>query len=312
MREPTAPRVLVPGRHSLAVLTGRKPLSKDDGCDKGAKSRLRLAEQPLGFWLAVSWLAVLSFFVLFAPVLWFLADPDSYSRDVLQGVGWSHWFGTDELGRDMFARVVWGGRLSLMIALIAVAAGILIGGLMGLLAGYFGGWVDTTLGAVINILLSLPALILALFIVTVLEQNTRNVIIAVTILSVRAVARIVRAQTLRFRQREFVTAARCMGARTSRLIFREVVPNLVPIVVAFSFLGLGLVIVGEGSLSFIGKSVPSPAITWGGLLAVAKGKLADAAHLTIYPAVVMFCTLLAVNYIGDTLMRRFDVRRALI
>ncbi|MDE0653669.1 MAG: ABC transporter permease [bacterium] len=298
-------RVGVPGRRSLAALRGQGPVETGG-------SRLRLAEQPLGFWLAAVWLAALTFFVLLAPVLGFVADPEAYSRNVLQGVGWSHWFGTDELGRDMFARVVWGGRLSLMIAAISVAVGILIGGLMGLLAGFFGGWVDTLLSAVINILLSLPALILALFIVTVLEQNTRNVTIAVTILAARAVARIVRAQTLRFRQREFVTAARCMGARTSRLIFREVLPNLLPIIVAFTFLGLGLVIVGEGGLSFIGKSVPAPAITWGGILAVAKGKLSAAPHLTIYPAIVMFCTLMAVNYIGDTLMRRFDVRQSLI
>ncbi len=298
-------RVNVPGVRSLTVLRGR---------DAGAAgtARRRLADQPFGFWLAAVWLAVLMFFLLFAPVLGFLADPEGYSREVLQGVGWSHWFGTDELGRDMFARVVWGGRLSLMIAAIAVAVGILVGGLMGLLAGFFGGWVDTLLSAVINIMLSLPALILALFIVTVLEQNTRNVIIAVTILAGRAVARIVRAQTLRFRDREFVTAARCMGARTSRLLFREVLPNLLPIVVAFTFLGLGLVIVGEGGLSFIGKSVPAPAITWGGILALAKGKLSDAPHLTIYPAIVMFCTLMAVNYIGDTLMRRFDIRQSLI
>ena len=294
-----------PGRESLAVLRGRRTHRTGTG-------RSRLGEQPAGFWLAGIWLAALTFFLLFAPVLGFVADPNAYSRDVLQGIGRTHWFGTDELGRDMFARVVWGGRLSLMIAAISVAVGILVGGLMGLLAGFFGGWVDTTLSAVINILLSLPALILALFIVTVLEQNTRNVVIAVTILAARAVARIVRAQTLRFREREFVTAARCMGARTSRLLFREVLPNLLPIVVAFTFLGLGLVIVGEGGLSFIGKSVPSPAITWGGLLAVAKGKLAEAPHLTIYPAVVMFCTLMAVNYIGDTLMRRFDVRQSLI
>lgn len=293
------------GRDSLAGGVGRRARGGDAG-------RPRRSNRPLGLWLAAIWLGALTFLVLFAPLLGFLADPDSYSRDVLQGVGRSHWFGTDELGRDMFARVVWGGRLSLLIAAVAVAVGILTGGLMGLLAGFFGGWVDTALSAVINILLSLPALILALFIVTVLEQNTRNVIIAVTILAARAVARIVRAQTLRFRDREFVIAARCMGARTSRLLFREVLPNLVPIVVAFTFLGLGLVIVGEGALSFIGKSVPSPSITWGGILAVAKGKLADAPHLTIYPAVVMFCTLMAVNYIGDTLMRRFDVRQSLI
>ncbi|MYJ14010.1 MAG: ABC transporter permease, partial [Acidimicrobiia bacterium] len=195
----------LPGGRSLAVLRGRATPAGD------GSGRRRLARQPVGFWLAVLWLGALSFFVLLAPVLGFLADPEAYSRDVQQGVGWSHWFGTDELGRDMFARVVWGGRLSLMIAAISVAAGILIGGSMGLLAGFFGGWADTLLSAVINVLLSLPALILALFIVTVLAQNTRNVTIAGTILAARAVARIVRAQTLRCRQREFVTAARCMG-----------------------------------------------------------------------------------------------------
>ena len=153
------------GSHRSGRARPRHPARKEPR--SAGVGRLRLAEQSVGFWLAFLWLVGLGFFLLFAPVLGFLADPEGYSREVLQGVGWSHWFGTDELGRDMFARVVWGGRLSLMIAVLAVVLGTLIGGLMGLLAGFFGGWVDTVLSGVINILLALPALILALFIVTV-------------------------------------------------------------------------------------------------------------------------------------------------
>lgn len=258
----------------------------------------------IGLVLALIWLAVVTAFAVFAPVLGFLAEPTRSSLNVNQGPGWDAWFGTDELGRDMFSRVIWGSRPSLLIALCSTAFGTVVGGLAGLASGYFRGWVDDIISGAVNIMLSLPALIFALLIVTVLEQNLRNVIIAVSLLSTPAVARVVRAQTLRVSAHNYIEVARSMGARRRRIIFREILPNILSTVLSLSFIAFGIVIVAEGALSFIGKSIPAPAITWGGLLASGKGKLEDASHLTIFPALIIFLTLLSVNYVGNVLLNR--------
>jgi len=261
-------------------------------------------DHPIGLGLAIGWLAVVTCFSVFAPVLGFLPDPGKSSLNVNQGPSWDAWFGTDELGRDMFSRVIWGSRASLLIALISTAFGIVIGGFLGLISGYFRGWIDDFISGAVNIMLSLPALILALLIVTVLEQNLRNVTIAVSLLSIPAVARIVRAQTLRTAARDYIEVAKALGATRKRIILKEILPNILPVVLSLSFLAFGIIIVAEGALSFIGKSVPAPSITWGSLLASAKGKLEDASHLTIYPALIIFLTLLSVNYAGNTLLNR--------
>lgn len=256
-----------------------------------------------GLILAFGWLAVLVVFAIFAPYMGFLDNPHQLSRSRLETPGSAYWLGSDELGRDMFSRIVWGSRLSLLIALISTAFGVAAGGLLGLLAGYFKGIFDDIISGVVNIMLSLPALVFALFVVTVLEQSIRNVIIAVCLLSTPALARIARAQTIRFAQRDFVVAAKSMGAGHLRIIFREILPNVTPVLLSFAFLAFGVVIVAEGALSFIGKSVPSPSITWGSLLANARGRIDEASHLTIYPALAIFLTLLSANFIGDRLMR---------
>lgn len=262
----------------------------------------------IGLVLAAGWLAVVVIFALFAPFMGFLADPKGYSRNVNLGPSWSSLFGTDELGRDMFSRVVWGSRLSLLIALASTAFGTIVGGLLGLFSGYFKSWTDDIIGGAINVMLSLPALMFAMLIVTVMDQSLRNVIIAVSILSTPAVARVARAQTIRFADREFVTAAVGMGARRVRIIFKEILPNILPVMMSFAFLAFAIVIIAEGALSFIGKSVPAPEITWGGILAAGSSKLESSPHLTIFPALVIFLTLLSVNYIGNRLLHRSDVR----
>ncbi|MEQ8717411.1 MAG: ABC transporter permease [Acidimicrobiales bacterium] len=262
----------------------------------------------VGLTVAGAWLAVVAVIVVFAPWLWFVDDPDAFSTDVNLGASGTHWFGTDELGRDMFARVVWGGRVSLQIAGVSVAVGMVFGTLLGLAGGFFRGWIDTVVSALINAMLALPTLVLALFIITVLEQSQRNVTIAVIVLAVPAIARVVRAQTLRWVDREFVLAARTMGASTPRILFREIFPNVVPALVSFTFLALSVVLVAEGSLSFLGKSVPAPEITWGGILAQGRSRLEESPHIAIWVSVVLFATLLALNYVGDTLLKRFDVR----
>lgn len=264
--------------------------------------------QNIWLWLAAAWLAVIVAFALLAPVLGFVNDPYDLTLEIKKGPSGSFWFGTDNLSRDVFARVVWGARLSLLIAFVSTLIGTVIGGVMGLVSGYFKGWIDDVIGSAINILLSLPALMFAMLIVTVMEQSLRNVIIAVSILSIPAVARVARAQTIRFADREFVTAAKGMGARHLRIVFREILPNILPVMMSFAFLAFGIVIISEGALSYIGKSVPSPSITWGAIIASGKNHLEDAPHIIIFPALVLFLTLLAVNYIGDRLLQRSGSR----
>ena len=264
--------------------------------------------QNIWLWLAAAWLAVIVAFALLSPVLGFVNDPYDLTLEIKKGPSGSFWFGTDNLSRDVFARVVWGARLSLLIAFVSTLIGTVIGGVMGLVSGYFKGWIDDVIGSAINILLSLPALMFAMLIVTVMEQSLRNVIIAVSILSIPAVARVARAQTIRFADREFVTAAKGMGARHLRIVFREILPNILPVMMSFAFLAFGIVIISEGALSYIGKSVPSPSITWGAIIASGKNHLEDAPHIIIFPALVLFLTLLAVNYIGDRLLQRSGSR----
>ena len=264
--------------------------------------------QNIWLWLAAAWLAVIVAFALLAPVLGFVNDPYDLTLEIKKGPSGSFWFGTDNLSRDVFARVVWGARPSLLIAFVSTLIGTVIGVVMGLVSGYFKGWIDDVIGSAINILLSLPALMFAMLIVTVMEQSLRNVIIAVSILSIPAVARVARAQTIRFADREFVTAAKGMGARHLRIVFREILPNILPVMMSFAFLAFGIVIISEGALSYIGKSVPSPSITWGAIIASGKNHLEDAPHIIIFPALVLFLTLLAVNYIGDRLLQRSGSR----
>ena len=267
----------------------------------------------VALWLSLGWLALVLASAVLAPWLGFLDDPHRpLSGQPEEGPSWSHWFGTDQLGRDMFARSVWGGRLSLSIAGPAVGIGIVVGGLLGVVAGYFGKWTDVAISGVVNIALALPALVFALFIVTVLGQSYTNVTIAVTILSIPAIARIARAQALRFAAREFVTVADMMGARWPRLLFREVLPNVVPAMASIAFLAMGIVIIAEGSLSFIGVSVGSPSITWGNILAAGRGRLEQSPHIALTTGGVMFATLMALNFVGDELLKRLDVREARI
>ncbi len=263
--------------------------------------------------LSVGWLILVIASAVLAPWLGFLDDPHRpLAGPPEEGPSWSNWFGTDQLGRDMFARSVWGGRLSLSIAGPAVGIGIVVGGLLGVVAGYFGKWIDLGISSVVNVALALPALVFALFIVTMLGQSYLNVTIAVTILTIPAIARIARAQALRFADREFVTVADMMGARWPRLLFREVLPNVVPALASIAFLAMGIVIIAEGSLSFIGVSVGSPSITWGNILSSGKGRLEDAPHIALITGGVMFVTLMALNFVGDEMLRRLDVREARI
>jgi peptide/nickel transport system permease protein len=269
------------------------------------------------FWLATGWLLVLVLLAVFADVLPFVKDPQVVDRSALMRSGTrvvaatpsaEHWFGGDSDGHDLFSRVVHGARVSLIVGVASIAIGLAVGGTLGLLAGYFRGRVDTVITALANILLAFPPLILALALVSFMGQNLTNVIAALAILSIPSLTRITRAATLTFSQREFVMSARTLGASHWRVLTREVLPNVVPPMASFALLAIAVVIVAEGTLSFLGLSVESPAVSWGKLIQEGRQQLDETPHVSLLPCLVMFITLLALNYVGDKLRAIFDVR----
>ena len=271
----------------------------------------------LGFWVAFGFLGVLAFLCLLAPWLPFIQEPNKVNADALRASpSADHWFGGDDLGRDVFSRVVWGGRVSLFIGIVAVGLGFMVGGALGLTAGFLGGFYEKTVVAGMDVLLAFPALVLALALLTFLsepgtqEGSLFNVTLVLTILAIPAAARITRAGTLTFANREFVMAARTLGASNGRIMRKAILPNVIPPLAAFSLLGIAVVIVAEGALSFLGLSVESPTATWGKLIAEGRQVLDSAPHITLIPCAVMFTTLLSFNWIGDQLQRRFAIQEA--
>ncbi len=269
--------------------------------------------------LAIAWLVFVTAAALLAPWLP-LDDPnDNVASIVSQGPGTDgHILGGDALGRDLLSRMVWGGRASLLIGTASVLLGLLVGGLLGLVAGYFRGRSDTVLTGAFDTLLSFPQLILALTLVTVFASQegvseTRRMVVlifALGVVSIPVLARITRANTMAWSQREFVMAARALGARNRQIMFGEVLPNVLPAMFSIALLGVAVVIVAEGGLSLLGVGVKLPTPSWGNILAEGRSDLRDAPHIVLVPTVVIFLTVLALNYLGDVVRARFDVRES--
>ncbi|MFJ9117250.1 ABC transporter permease [Streptomyces sp. NPDC102394] len=236
--------------------------------------------------------------------------PEAFtSQDPLKGVpsqnfrgpSGSHWFGTDELGRDVFSRVVHGAQLSLKATLIAVLVAFVVGGLVGVVAGFTGRWVDDVLMRCVDVLLSIPALFLSLALVTALGYGTVKVAVAVGIASVAAFARVARSEVLRVRQAVFVEAARASGARWYSVLARHVLPNAAGPVVVLATLDFGSSILAVSALSFLGYGAPPPAPEWGTLISDGRNYLANAWWLTALPGLAIAATVLATNRIARAL-----------
>jgi peptide/nickel transport system permease protein len=224
----------------------------------------------------------------------------------LAGPTGSHWFGLDELGRDIFARVLVGARISLLVGLVVVGVSATIGSALGSVAGYFGGRIDEAISRIIDILLAFPGLLLAIALVAVLGPSLTNVIMALSLIGWVGYARLVRGQVLRSRELDFVQAAKALGASTTRILTKHVIPTTLPAVSVQATLGMGGAILSEAALSFLGLGVQPPTPSWGTMLNYGRGHLLDAPHLTIFPGLAIAALVLGFNFLGDGLRDRLD------
>lgn len=267
-------------------------------------------------WIAIIWLSVMLALAVLAPVLPIPDPTETFPEIARQGPSAGHPLGGDALGRDLLSRIIWGGRASFAVGFGAVAVGLFIGGFMGLVTGFFRGKVDTILTPIMSLLLAIPQFVLALSLVTVLASaddvsSARRigvVIIGLGVVSIPILGRITRANTLAWSEREFVTAARAMGAKSFRIMFRDVLPNVVPAMLSIALLGVGVAIIAEGGLSVFGVGVQLPTPSWGNIIAEARGQLRQAPHIVLFTSAVLFLTVLSLNFLGDVISQRFEVR----
>lgn len=217
-----------------------------------------------------------------------------------------HLLGLDELGRDVLSRILWGSRVSLRVGFSVVIIASFVGISLGAISGYFGGWIDTIIMRVTDILLAFPGILLAIALVAVLGPSLNNVVLALVVIGWVAYARLVRGQVLKVREMEYVTAAKALGAKSPRVIVLHVLPNVINPVVVMATLGLAGAILSEAALSFLGLGVQPPTPSWGSMLNAGRRYLGEANHLTIFPGAAIMLAVMGLNFLGDGLIDMLD------
>ena len=270
-----------------------------------------MQEQPL----AMVGVVLLACFVLCAVLAPWLAPQDPAQLDLsgrLLAPGHGHWFGTDELGRDILSRTLYGARISLEVAVSVVTLSLGIGLIAGSLAGFYGGWTDTVINVyVTNAFMALPGILLAIAFVAFLGPGLFNLILALSISGWVGYARLVRAQVMAVKEREFVEAARALGASDLRVLARHILPNIVQPLIVQAAIGMAGAVLAEATLSFLGLGVPPPTASWGVMLNDARSHLFDSPHLVVFPAIAVMLAVLSFNFIGDALGDFLDPRTRL-
>ena len=271
----------------------------------------RAKRQPL----AALGLVLLVIFVVCAIFAPWLAPYDPAQLDLsgrLMSPSWAHWFGTDALGRDILSRTLYGARISLIVAVSVVGLSLVIGIVAGGLAGFYGGWLDTAINIyVTNAFMSLPGILLAIAFVAFMGPGLFNVILALAISGWVGYARLVRAQVMAVKEREFVEAARALGASDWRVMWQHVLPNILQPLIVQGAIGMAGAVLAEATLSFLGLGVPPPAASWGSMLNDARAHLFDSPHLVFFPAMAVMLCVLSFNFIGDALRDYMDPRTRL-
>ncbi len=259
-------------------------------------------------WVAASWLGVVVLAAVLAGILP-LASPNALEGLPGAGPSSGHWLGTDALGRDELARLVFGARVSLEVGFGAAAIAVPAGLVLGLVAGYFRGWVDAVIALVVDTLLAFPALVFAFVVVTFVGPSVGVVLATLAVFGIAPTARVVRGATIRATQPEYVLAARLLGATPMRVITREVLPGVAIAAGSFGLIVVAINIAIEAALSFFGIAVRPPTPSWGGMINEASGDtMAQYPMLVVYPTATLIVTVIALNFVADYLQGRFDVR----
>lgn len=258
---------------------------------------------------AVVGLVILVFLVILAIFADFVAPFDYRTQDLSNAFATPNavnWFGTDNFGRDVFSRVVYGTRISLQIGFIAVGIALVLGGTLGALAGYYGGLFDTLLMRLVDIMLAVPTILLAISIVATLGTGIVNLMIAVGVSSVPSYARLVRASVMSIKQTQYIEAARAMGTKNSKIILKHVLPNTLAPVIVQATIGVAGAILSAAGLGFIGLGIQPPNPEWGNMLSAGRHFIREFHHLTTFPGVAIMITILSLNLLGDGLRDVLD------
>ncbi|WP_102224812.1 ABC transporter permease [Acidimangrovimonas sediminis] len=277
---------------------------------RAGRARRLLAEPRV--LLAGGFLLLLLIAALAAP---WLAPHDPTAQDLMLNEippGWSpdaepgYWLGTDSLGRDVLSRLIWGARVALFVAVVsAVCAGV-IGTVLGLVAGFFGGWADTIVSRLVDIWMAFPPVLLSILLVAVIGSGLTSVILAIVVIDWTRFARVVRAEAMQQRRMEYVDAAVTLGMARGRILWREVLPNVLPVVLVLMSLEMGIAVIVEAVLSFVGLSVASGLPTWGGMIADGRQIIYEAWWVMVFPLIALVLTVLSFNQFGDGLRRVLD------
>lgn len=266
--------------------------------------------QKIGF-VSILIILVMIAIAIFAPVI-APYDPVSQNREaILMGPSAEYIMGTDDLGRDVFSRIIYGARISMLVGFGSILMAFVIGTTLGLVSGYFGGVIDMMIQRIMDAILAIPALILALFIASLLDPAVRNVIIAIVIISIPQFARIVRGEMLRIREMNYVEASRAIGANPFRILLKHGLPNMLAPIIVVASLGFGAAIIAEASLSFLGIGTPPPNPSWGLMLSHASRFMETAPWLVIFPGLALALLVLAFNLLGDALRDFLDPKLSL-
>lgn len=284
----------------------------DSPPSKGKKKR-RGGKLGFGGWLSLVWIVFVTVVAVLAPILP-IEEPDKpdFLVPANAAIGTEgHLLGTDQNGYDIFARLAWGGRVSLIVGISVLAIGMVVGGTIGLVAGFMRGRTESILMSIVDIFLAFPTLLFLIAIVAFLGKDLQNIVAGICLVSIPVFARISRATTLSYSQREFVLAAEAAGASRTRILVREILPNVILPLLAFGLLVVAIAIVAEGSLAFLGLTNPAT-VSWGGMINNGRQalQLDGIAHPSMLPAVMLFLTVLAVNFLGERFRAVFDVKEA--
>ncbi len=255
-------------------------------------------------------LVVVLLFVVSAGASWISPhDPGAMDlRNILAPPSAEHWFGTDQLGRDVLSRMIWGARISLKVGFVATGIAVAIGMLLGAVAGYYGRWIDGAIMRFVDVMLCFPTFFLILAVIAFLEPSIWNIMVVIGATGWMGIARLVRADFISLKERDFVQAARALGARDGRIIFRHILPNAMASVLVAATLGVAGAILTESALSFLGIGVQPPTPSWGNILTAGKDNIDIAWWLSLYPGLAILLTILGYNLLGEGIRDALDPR----